>query len=84
MLQLYTFGGCHLMRDGVRLDALSTQKMGLALLAMVSASGERGVSREKVLAALWTESDEERARTSLRQLVHALRTQLAEIGRAHV
>ena len=78
MLQLYTFGGCHLMRDGVRLDALSTQKMGLALLAMVSASGERGVSREKVLAALWTESDEERARTSLRQLVHALRTQLAE------
>ena len=78
MLQLYTFGGCHLMRDGVRLDALSTQKMGLALLAMVSASGERGVSREKVLAALWTDSDDERARTSLRQLVHALRTQLAE------
>ena len=56
MLQLYTFGGCHLMQDGVRLDVV-TPPMGLALLSVLSASGEQGVSGEKVLAALRAESD---------------------------
>ena len=78
MLRLLTFGGCAVARDGTRLEALSAQRKGLALLAMIAASGSPGISRETVLAALWPESDEERARTSLKQLVHSLRRQTAE------
>ena len=76
MLRLHTFGGCFLERDGARLDTLSGQRKALALFAVL-ATGTRGVSRDSLLASLWPETDEERARTSLRQLVHALRTQLA-------
>jgi TolB-like protein/DNA-binding SARP family transcriptional activator len=61
----------------VRLDALSGQRKGLALLALLAASAERGMSREVLLAYLWADSDEERARTSLKQLVHSLRSQLS-------
>ena len=76
MLRILTFGGCSVARDGVRLDALSGQRKGLALLALLAAAGERGVSRERLAAYLWPESDEERARMSLKQLVHSLRTLL--------
>jgi adenylate cyclase len=76
LLRILTFGGCFLTRGGVRLDALSGQKKGLALLALIAAAGDRGISRERVGAFLWPESDEERARTSLKQLVHSLRSQL--------
>lgn len=75
MLRLHTFGGCFLARDGQRLDALSSQRKALALLAVLATAGGGGVSREAVLAYLWPESDEARARTSLKQLVHSLRQQ---------
>ncbi len=75
MFRLHTFGGCFLVRDGERLDALSGQRKALALLAVLAAAGERGVSRETMLAYLWPESDETRARTSLKQLVYSLRQQ---------
>ena len=77
MLRIHTFGGCYIERDGARLDAVSGQRKGLALLALLAASGERGMSREVLLAYLWPDSDEERARTSLKQLVHSLRSQLS-------
>jgi TolB-like protein/DNA-binding SARP family transcriptional activator/Flp pilus assembly protein TadD len=76
MLRLHTFGGCFLARDGARLDALSGQRKGLALLALLAAAGERGVGREALLVYLWPASDQERARTSLKQLVHSLRQQV--------
>jgi DNA-binding SARP family transcriptional activator len=76
MLRLHTFGACFLARDGVRLDALSGQRKGLALLALLAGAGARGVSREALLAYLWPESDQERGRTSLKQLVHSLRQQV--------
>jgi TolB-like protein/DNA-binding SARP family transcriptional activator len=76
MLRIITLGACFLERDGVRLEAASAHRKGMALLALLAASGERGVSRDTAMALLWPDSDEERARTSLRQLVHSLRTQL--------
>jgi TolB-like protein/DNA-binding SARP family transcriptional activator len=76
MLRLTTLGACFLDRDGVRIEAASAHRKGLALLALLAAAGERGVSRDAAMALLWPESDEERARTSLRQLVHSLRTRL--------
>jgi TolB-like protein/DNA-binding SARP family transcriptional activator len=76
MLRLITLGACFLERDGARLEAASAHRKGLALLALLAASGERGVSRDTAMALLWPDSKEARARTSLRQLVHSLRTQL--------
>jgi TolB-like protein/DNA-binding SARP family transcriptional activator len=76
MLRLVTLGACFLERDGVRLEAASGHRKGLALLALLAAAGERGVSRDTAMALLWPDSDEERARTSLRQLLHSLRGQL--------
>ena len=76
MLSLRTFGGCHLERDGVRLDDLSAQRKILALLALLAHAGDRGVTRDVAAALLWPESDEERARASLKQLVYSLRVVL--------
>jgi adenylate cyclase len=73
---LQTFGGCIVSQDGEPLDALSGQRKGLALIAVIGASGDHGVSREVLLTYLWPESSEQRARTSLNQLIHAVRQQL--------
>jgi len=45
----------------------------LALLALVAATGPGGISRDRVVALLWPESDEERARHALAQLRYSLR-----------
>lgn len=76
MLELRTFGGCFLARGGAPIDTLSGQRKGLALLALLAGTGGPGVSREQLLGYLWPESDEQRARTSLNQLVHSIRRQL--------
>ena len=76
MLQLHTFGGCYVADAGARLDSLTAQRKALGLLAILAVAGKRGVSRDSVLALLWPESDDERARTSLKQLVHSIRQQL--------
>ncbi|HEY0672528.1 MAG TPA: tetratricopeptide repeat protein [Longimicrobiales bacterium] len=76
MLRLCTLGGCFLERNGTRLESISANRKGLALLALIAAAGERGLARDTVVALLWPESDDERARTSLRQLLHSLRGQL--------
>ena len=78
MLRIHTFGGCHVERDEAMLDTLATQRKALALLALLAAAGRRGVSRDTVLGYLWPESDEERARTSLKQLVHSIRSHLGD------
>lgn len=49
------------------------QRRPLALLAVLAAAGERGISRDKLLAFFWPESDDERARNVLRQLLHSVR-----------
>ena len=59
-------------------DALAPQRKALALLALLAAYGRAGVSRDAVLAYLWPDSDEERARTSLKQLVHTVRQVLGD------
>jgi DNA-binding SARP family transcriptional activator/tetratricopeptide (TPR) repeat protein len=48
----------------------------LALLAIVAVAGPAGITRDKVLALLWPESDEDRARRNLSQALYAMRTEL--------
>jgi len=46
----------------------------LALLAVLAASGDRGRSRDSLLALFWPDASPERARHSLEQLLYAIRT----------
>lgn len=48
----------------------------LALLAILAASGERGISRERLLLYLWPESDARHGRNTLNQTLYALRRDL--------
>jgi DNA-binding SARP family transcriptional activator len=73
MLRLNTFGGLVLQQDGQLHTGPASQRRRLALLAIVAAAGRRGVSRDKLLALLWPDSEAEAARHSLYQAVHAIR-----------
>jgi TolB-like protein/DNA-binding SARP family transcriptional activator len=77
MQKLRTFGGLTLEKDGVRLDDLIAQRKVLALLAVLARSGANGIGREKLMLLLWPESDMERARGALKQMLHTLRRQLS-------
>jgi DNA-binding SARP family transcriptional activator len=77
MLHLVTFGGLALesVNEAVA-PRLSAQR--LAILAVLAAEGDRRVSRERMTGLFWPDTDEERARHSLRQALYTLRQ---EIGR---
>lgn len=74
--RLETFG--KLALSGGASSGVSHQRRRLALLALLAASGERGLSRDQLLAYLWPESPAGNARHSLEQLLHALRRALGE------
>jgi serine/threonine-protein kinase len=76
MLRLSTFGGLVLQQDGNLHTGPASQRRRLALLAVVAASGRRGVSREKLLSLLWPDSEPEAGRHSLYQALHAVRRSL--------
>jgi DNA-binding SARP family transcriptional activator len=76
MLRLNTFGGLVLQQDGQLHTGPAAQRRRLALLAIIAAAGRRGVSRDKLLAILWPDSDPEAARHSLYQALHAIRRSL--------
>ncbi|MFL5494371.1 MAG: protein kinase domain-containing protein [Gemmatimonadales bacterium] len=85
MLRLTTFGGLGLRWDGPdpANSAACDQglpRRGLALLALLAAGPERGVSRDSIVAYMWPESDEERARNALRQTLFTLRRELGLPG----
>ena len=76
MPRLLTFGGLSLVEGGVPVSGAASQRSRLALLAALAAAGAAGISRDKLLALLWPESDAERARHALKQGVYALRRDL--------
>jgi len=76
MLFLNTFGGLSVDVDGTPGTGAGQQRKTLALLALLAAAGRRGVSRDKVIAYLWPESDAEHARNLLKQACYALRRDL--------
>jgi Tol biopolymer transport system component/DNA-binding SARP family transcriptional activator len=76
LLRLSTLGRLFIERDGRRLTGAAAQPRRLALLALLAASGEQGRTRDQLLAMLWAETDEERARKGLNQAIYALRQEL--------
>ena len=50
----------------------------LALLAVLAASGERGMSRDRLLLLFWPEASQQRARHALEQMLYKARKSLGE------
>lgn len=75
MLKLHTLGSVFVAReDGRPLNGAAGQRRLLALLTLLSAAGDAGLSRDKILGLLWPDGDPERARHALTQsLYHARR-----------
>src|SRR6266571_3071324 len=78
MLELRTFGGLSIKDDGAPITGAATQRKTLALLALLAAAGKNGLSRDKLIAYLWPESDAEHGRNLLNQACYALRRDLRE------
>jgi DNA-binding SARP family transcriptional activator/TolB-like protein/Tfp pilus assembly protein PilF len=77
MWHLRTFGGLSVDSDHPA-ATVAARRRPLALLAMLAIARERGLSREKVVALLWPESDEEHSRNSLSQALAALRRDMSD------
>ncbi|HTG53866.1 MAG TPA: protein kinase, partial [Gemmatimonadaceae bacterium] len=74
MLRLRTLGGLSLEgSEGPPITA-GSQRRRLGLFALLASAGERGVSRDKLLAYLWPEADPERAGQALTEMLAAIRT----------
>lgn len=77
MVELRTFGGLSLEANGAPSPGAAAQRKTLALLALL-ARHPRGLSRDKLIAYLWPETDAEHGRSLLRQACYALRRDLHE------
>jgi DNA-binding SARP family transcriptional activator len=69
-------GGLTVASDDPNLGGVTTQRRRLALLALVAAASETGISRDKVVGYLWPETDTEGARHALNQALYAIRRDL--------
>jgi DNA-binding SARP family transcriptional activator len=76
MLHLKTFGGLSVAIDGIPATGAAQQRKTLGLLALLAAAGERGLSRDKLIASLWPETVAENGRALLNQAGFALRRDL--------
>lgn len=75
-LHIATLGQLSIQRDGGVLSGSGTQPRRLALLALLARAGDKGVPREKAMALLWPDADEERGRRAVTQALYALRREL--------
>ena len=75
-LRLHALGGLSITADGTTLTGTVARRRSLALLALVAAAGESGVSDEHALSLLWPDFDLPRARNNLKQVAFTLRQAL--------
>lgn len=78
MIQFRTLGTIELLQpDGTLVLSVASRSKALGLLAyLVLSEGDGARRREDACALLWPESDESRARNSLNQTLHILRSSL--------
>jgi DNA-binding SARP family transcriptional activator/TolB-like protein len=79
-LRLRTFGSVYLTNDGVLLSGAAGQRRLLAILSVLATAGSRtsggGMSRDKLLALLWSEGDPDKSRHALTQSLYHIRRAL--------
>ena len=73
MFRLATFGGLSLIDD--RTPDIAIPRRRLAVLALLAQAGDRGLTRDKLVAYLWPDSSADAARHSLEQLLYSVRRQ---------
>ncbi|GLC25104.1 BTAD domain-containing putative transcriptional regulator [Roseisolibacter agri] len=73
MLSLRFLGTPELLQEGRVVTGAAAQRHRVALLALLAHAAPRAVSRDRLLALLWPESEALRARHRLNVAVHALR-----------
>src|SRR6266705_98365 len=78
MLELRTFGGLSLKDGGAPVTGAATQRKTLALLALLASASKNGLTRDKLIAYLWPETDTEHGRNLLNQACYALRRDLRQ------
>jgi len=78
MYLLRTFGGLTLTHATTHQIVGAARRKPLAVLAIVAASGDRGVERDAIATMLWPELDEAHARRALSQTLYALRRELGD------
>ncbi len=75
-LFLRLLGGAAIETDGAAVGGPTAQRHRLALVALLAASPQRSLSRDKLVAYLWPEHGHEDARHLLRQAVYVIRKEL--------
>ena len=78
MLRLKVLGGLSVTRDGRPLSGALAQPRRLAVLALLARSGQSGVPRERIVATLWPDVEDERARHTFNQTLYAIRREAAD------
>ena len=77
MIRISVLGGLSVRDEGGRpIAGAAAQPRRMAILALLARAGERGVTREKILALLWPDADDERGPRTLAQALYALRKDL--------
>ena len=83
VLRIKTLGGLAVTRDGRSVAGAANQPRRLALLALLARAGDAGVGRERLIAVLWPDVEEERARRNLTHALYALRRDLGDEEAIH-
>lgn len=76
MFHLRALGCLTLQSDSAAIPVAASQRRRLMLLVALARAGDRGISRERLLALLWAENTEESARHALDQLLYTSRRDL--------
>ncbi len=77
MIRIRTLGGLSILSaDGSAIAGAAAQPRRMAVLALLARAAERGIAREKVLALLWPDADDERGPRTMAQALYALRKDL--------
>ena len=76
MLRFRILGGAAVEGSSGPLGGAAAHRKSLALLALLTVAGDRGISRDKLLGFLWPETDPDRAGHRLNQVLYALRRDL--------
>jgi DNA-binding SARP family transcriptional activator/TolB-like protein len=77
VIRINTLGGLSVRdSDGKPVAGAAAQPRRMAILALLARAGQRGITREKLLALLWPDADDERGPRTLAQALYALRKDL--------